>query len=97
LEDEKFDTLLNPSVLFEILSPSTRKADLFYKFTWYKKIPSLMEYIMIDSVRRDVEVAIRQWNGKWETKNVSEREFLQIRSIDYQMALDDIYKGTRFK
>ncbi len=52
---------------------------------------------MIDSVRRDVEVAIRQWNGKWETKNVSEREFLQIRSIDYQMALDDIYKGTRFK
>ncbi|MBO9659375.1 MAG: Uma2 family endonuclease, partial [Chitinophagaceae bacterium] len=39
-EDEMFDTLLNPKVIFEILSKSTRKADMTYKFTYYQQIPS---------------------------------------------------------
>lgn len=60
LEDDKFDTLLNPSVVFEILSPSTRKNDIGYKFLWYQHIPSLNEYIMIDSGKRFVQVVRKQ-------------------------------------
>ena len=43
LEDDKFDTMLNPSVIFEILSPSTRSIDKGRKMMYYKEIPSLKE------------------------------------------------------
>jgi len=56
-EDNVFDTLTNPSVIFEILSASTRRNDMVYNFMYYKQLPSLQEYIMIDSVK---------W-GAWST------------------------------
>ena len=49
IEDDKFDTLKNPSVIFEIISSSTALYDKGRKFFFYQQIPSLLEYIMIDS------------------------------------------------
>ena len=56
LEDDKFDTLINLSVIFEILSPSTRSIDKGRKFFFYKEISSLQEYIMIDSLNRFIQL-----------------------------------------
>ncbi len=63
LEDDKFDTLKNPSVIFEILSPSTTTIDKGRKFFFYQQIPSLKEYIMIDSLKRFIQLGRKQDDG----------------------------------
>ncbi len=46
-DDKEFDTLLNPTVIIEVLSPSTEKYDRGKKFEHYRSIPSLREYVLI--------------------------------------------------
>ncbi len=53
--DDEFDTLLNPKVIIEILSKSTRDYDKGTKFTLFRSIPSLVEYILIDSEKMFIE------------------------------------------
>ena len=62
--DEEFDTLLNPVLIVEILSPSTEDYDRGVKFRHYRSIPTLREYLI---VAQD-EIAIEQWTlreGHW--------------------------------
>lgn len=95
LEDDKFDTLLNPTVIFEILSPSTRKNDLTYKLSYYKQISSLREYIMIDSIKRAIYLYRRQPNGSWQPEDyAAESKSLYIETIGLHIPLDDIYYLT---
>ena len=94
LEDDKFDTLLNPSVIFEILSPSTGSMDKGRKFFFYREIPSLKEYIMIDSIRKFVIISRRQPDHSWVFENIAEDGALTIRTIDFTLTLQEIYDGT---
>ncbi len=95
LEDNTFDTLLNPSALIEILSPSTRQNDLGYKFSYYKQIISLKEYIIVDSVRRSVQIIRKQETGLWETENIPvDIDYIHIQTINLHISLDDIYYLT---
>ena len=95
LEDDQFDTLLNPSVIFEILSPSTRSIDKGRKFFFYQQIPSLKEYIMIDSLKRFIQVARKQANDSWKFENMDETHtILHIQTIDFQLPLSEIYYDT---
>jgi Uma2 family endonuclease len=95
LEDDKFDTLTNPSVIFEILSPSTTGIDKGRKFFFYQQIPSLQEYIMIDSQKRFIHIARRQPDNSWkmETLNEEATGFI-ISSVNYHLSIDRIYDGT---
>ena len=95
LEDDKFDTLLNPSVIFEILSPSTRSIDKERKFFFYREIPSLLEYIMIDSLKRHIIIVRRQTDQSWKFEDIGEHEFeLTIQTINFKLPLGAIYNGT---
>ena len=95
LEDDKFDTLLNPSVIFEILSPSTRSIDKGRKFFFYKEIPSLQEYIMIDSLKKFIQLVRRQPDGAWMFEDISNPEAsLFIRTINFHLYLQEIYTDT---
>ncbi len=95
LEDDQFDTLLNPSVIFEILSPSTRSIDKGRKLFYYKEIPSLQEYFMVDTAKRLIHVVRKEPNGSWNLENISESDpSVFIQTINYQLFLSDIYKGT---
>lgn len=95
LEDNQFDTLLNPSVLIEILSPSTRQNDLGYKLSYYKQIISLKEYIIVDSVRRAVQITRKHETGLWETEDIPiELNYIHIQTIGLPISLDDIYYLT---
>jgi Uma2 family endonuclease len=94
LQDEVFDTLLNPSVVFEILSPSTRGIDKGRKLFFYQRIPTLREYIMIDSQKRFVQSAKKQPAGSWLFEEISDTASLFIQTIDYNLPLDEIYRGT---
>ena len=97
LTDEHFDTATNPTVLIEILSPSTRNYDMGIKFKLYRDIPTLKEYILIDSENVYVEKHTRQEDNSWllsEIKN--SHELLKIESIQVAVALSDIYEGISF-
>ena len=95
LEDDEFDTLINPSVIFEILSPSTRSIDKGRKFFFYQQIPSLKEYIMIDSLKRFIQIARKQADDSWKFENMDETHIsLHIQTIDFQLPLSEIYYDT---
>ncbi|MDD9974392.1 MAG: Uma2 family endonuclease [Candidatus Poribacteria bacterium] len=91
-EDDTFDTLLNPIVLIEVLSPSTAAFDRGEKFEHYKQLTSLQEYILIsqDSVR--VEHYCRQ--GKQWIHNTFQRleDILSLASIECEVPLRAIYR-----
>ncbi|TMI75053.1 MAG: Uma2 family endonuclease [Bacteroidetes bacterium] len=95
LEDEKFDTLLNPSVVFEIWSPSTQKNDMGYKLLFYQHIHSLKEYIMIDSAKRFAQVVRKQPDGAWRFEDISgTHDALFISIVNLNLSFDDIYRNT---
>ncbi|MBX3253620.1 MAG: Uma2 family endonuclease [Chitinophagaceae bacterium] len=95
LEDNQFDTLLNPSVIIEILSPSTSGVDKGRKFFFYREIPSLQEYIMINSIKRYIIVARRQHDHSWIFENLaSDSMELHIHTIGFSLTLQKIYNGT---
>ena len=60
LDDDEKDTLLNPVVLFEVLSPSTEDYDRGGKFKHYRTLPSLQEYVLISQDRPLIEHYVRQ-------------------------------------
>lgn len=97
LLDNNFDTATNPTVIIEILSPSTRNYDMGVKFKLYRDIHSLKEYILIDSENVYVEKHVRQADNSWllsEVKNLDEQ--LTIESVQINIALIDIYEGISF-
>ena len=90
--DDTFDTLLNPKVIIEILSATTREYDRGSKFKLYRDIPSLQEYIMVDSETMLVERFAKNTEGNWtlfESKNPSDS--LLISSIDFKILLQEVY------
>ena len=95
-DDTHFDTLLNPTVLIEVLSPSTAAYDRGEKFASYQKLDSLCEYILIsqDSVR--VEHYLRR-DQEWDlTEFHSLTDVCQLPSIGCELSLKAIYAKVQF-
>jgi len=88
--------ILNPTVIVEILSPSTRDYDRGQKFKLYRDIPSLKGYILIDSESINVEAFYINEHGNWELKEYkSIEDSLSINSIQVSLELKEIYGGTK--
>jgi Uma2 family endonuclease len=97
MEDDKFDTLKNPVVIFEILSPSTEDHDRGKKFFFYRQIPSFSEYILVDTTRRFVELSRRQEDGSWVFGVVSDPEgYVPIAAIKGRVSMDEMYRNVQF-
>jgi len=94
-EDE--DTILQPTVIIEILSPSTKNYDRGKKFMLYKDIPLLKEYIMIDSESVSVEAYYIDEEKNWVLNKHKElTETLTFVSMGFDVALSDIYYYVTF-
>lgn len=95
-EDSHFDTLLNPTVLIEVLSPSTAAYDRGEKFASYQKLDSLCEYVLISQDRVRVEHYLRQE----QTWDLTEFHFLsdvfRLVSIKCELSLQAIYAKVQF-
>lgn len=95
LEDDHSDTLLKPSVVIEILSPFLRGIHRENKFAFYQQIPSLKEYVMIDSMKRYVIASRRQSGGSWVVENIHANAIeLPFHTIGFSLTLQKIYNGT---
>ncbi len=92
LADEHQDNLLNPVVLFEILSPSTEKYDRGLKFQHYRKIESLQEYVLVDQSQVRIECYTRQPGNTWTLRDYQRlEEEVTIDSIGVSIPLSRIY------
>ena len=90
-EDETFDTLLNPVVIIEVLSPSTEIYDRTEKFEYYKQITSLQEYILVSQDKVHVEHYQLQ-DMQWKLKKFHAlQDTLTFSSIGCKLPLRDIY------
>ena len=90
-------TLLNPVLIVEVLSKSTRDYDRGEKFNNYRSIPTLQDYLMIDSERVHVEHFQRQSDTQWLLSEYSKPEDeLTLNSVGLTLSLETIYQRTQF-
>jgi Uma2 family endonuclease len=95
-DDLEDDNAINPTVLIEILSPSTRDYDRGGKFKLYREIPTLKEYVLVDTESILVEVFRVNESDHWELEEYkSPEQTLQFTSLSISVALKDIYQGTK--
>ena len=95
LNDDEFNTL-KPTVIIEVLSPSTKNYDRGDKFKLYRDIPSLKEYILIDSESISIEAFKINSSGFWELQEYkSVDEQLSLPSLQLEIAMSEIYDGTK--
>jgi Uma2 family endonuclease len=91
--DETRDTLLNPSLIVEVLSPSTEIYNRIRKFEHYRSVESVSEYLMIASERVSAELYSRQPDGRWMLTAVNRLEdSLDLQSVGVHLALADLYE-----
>ncbi|MEM7588303.1 MAG: Uma2 family endonuclease [Acidobacteriota bacterium] len=92
LQDRFHDTLLNPTVIFEVLSPGTESYDRGKKFEHYQSIPSLMEYVLVGQLEWRVEQYSRQRDGSWLlSETTGSTGGISLDSIDCRLAMAEIY------
>ena len=91
------DTIINPVMIVEVLSDSTKSYDRGKKFEFYRSIPTLQEYILIDQYKIHVEQFYLDAEKKWgllEFNRLS--DILKLAKIDFQISLQDIYHHVEF-
>ena len=91
-DDNQNDTLLNPRVIIEVLSPSTESYDRGKKFAHYRTIENLTEYLLVSQDQPRVEQYVRQPNGDWLMHEATElTETIHLPSVDCDLKLSDVY------
>jgi Uma2 family endonuclease len=96
-QDDEVDTLLNPTLIIEVLSPSSEAYDRGKKFGHYRRLDSLQEYVLIAQDQPRIERYLRQQDQQWvltETSGLTET--VQLASIECRLALAEVYDRVRF-
>lgn len=96
-EDSREDSLLNPVVIIEVLSPSTEKFDRGKKFQSYRTIPSLREYILIAQDDYHIERFVRYGENTWLLSEATGKDaYIEISAIQCVLRLEEIYERVVF-
>lgn len=97
LHDDHGDVLLNPALIFEVLSRSTEAYDRGEKFERYKTIETLTDYVLVSQDRARLEHFARQPDGTWALTEVNGLDAsLDIESIDCRLPLAEVYDRVEF-
>jgi Uma2 family endonuclease len=97
LADERQDIVVNPTIIFEVLSPSTERYDRGIKFRRYREIESLTDYILVDQDQVRIEQYTRGEASTWTFRDYpAASETLRIESIGVSIPLAGIYEGIEF-
>jgi Uma2 family endonuclease len=96
-EDQRRDTLLNPTVLFEIASPSTEAYDRGQKFAFYRELESMTDYVVVSQAIALIDHFTRLPDGKWLLAGHRGLETVaHIDSIGCDLPLTDVYDKVEF-
>lgn len=95
--DEHQDTLLNPVLIVEVLSPSTEGFDRGEKSFYYRQLGSLHEYLLVSQDRVRIERYVRQANGGWSLHDYTELgQVVRLESLGIEIPIAQIYEGVDF-
>jgi len=95
--DGRRDTVLNPALIVEVLSPSTEAYDRGFKFAQYRALESLQEYVLVSQSEPRVEIFRRQSSGDWLlSESAGPESTCQFDSVSCTIALKDIYDKVTF-
>jgi Uma2 family endonuclease len=90
-------TVTNPRLIVEVLSKSTGNYDRSEKFDYYRSIPTLHEYILIDQSRYHVIQYVKANEQQWLMTNYNQAEgIVKLGSVDLALSLNDIYDRVNF-
>ncbi|NEP62494.1 MAG: Uma2 family endonuclease [Symploca sp. SIO2G7] len=105
--DNRTDTITNPKVIIEVLSPSTKAYDRSTKFEIYRTIPTFEEYLLIDQKRIYIEHFSKTDQKNWsfcdydeseqEITQSIEKKAISLSSVSLEISLADIYNKVNFK
>jgi Uma2 family endonuclease len=90
-EDGELDTLLNPSVLVEVLSENTEAMDRGPKFREYRSIPSFRDYLLVDQNEPLVEHYVRQDSGLWTYRDAGPDDRITLASCGVEIRVSELY------
>ena len=98
---DRLDTVLNPALIVEVLSDSTRDYDRGEKFRLYGEIPSLREYLLVEQAKMLVERysasgrAGDSWRDRWQLKEYTALdERVELLSVGVHLLMNEIYAGV---
>ena len=95
---DRNDTVTNPVLIVEVLSPSTRNYDRSSKFTYYRSIPTLKEYVMIDQNKYHVEYYRKLKTGEWLLSDHDSIESaFTLQSLEIELSLKDLYQQVEWE
>ena len=96
-EDNSLDILLNPTVIMEVLSPTTAADDRSWKFAHYRRLETLTDYVMLSQFQPFLEHYTRQENGQWVLTEVAGLDaVLRLPSLGCDLPLTTIYERVEF-
>ncbi|MBF2085800.1 Uma2 family endonuclease [Thermoleptolyngbya sp. C42_A2020_037] len=91
------DTVMNPCLIAEVLSKSTRSYDRGDKFAAYRTISSFQEYLLIDQDKIHVEHHVKVAENQWLFSEYNDPEFnLSLRTLDLQVQIANLYENIEF-
>ena len=86
--------VLNPTLIIEVLSPSTRSYDLGEKFSLYRSVPTLKEYVAVDPLKVYIEVHFINNNNNWELREYKDiSDDIYLPSLQMSLRISEIYEG----
>lgn len=97
LDAQDPDAVVNPRVIFEVLSKSTESYDRGKKFDLFRQLDSLREYILVTQDEPQVERFVRQDDGSWNLTVFKGLEaLLELPALECELPLREIYEDIKF-
>ncbi len=95
LAENTTDVITNPVLIIEVLSLGTESFDRGKKFEYYQMIPSLKEYVLVSQDKQKIETYFRRDKNLWQRNMIEKNDkTVLFQSLDYEVALEEIYYGT---
>jgi Uma2 family endonuclease len=89
------NTITNPTIIVEVLSPSTERYDRTIKFAFFRKMASLKQYVLVSQEEARIEAFHKDSEGGWQfTDAVGLEATIQFPPIQCELALSEIYQGV---
>lgn len=93
---KKDKAMMNPTIIFEVLSDSTGNYDRGKKFKKYQHLPSFVEYVLIEQDTPSIDVLVKKETGVWEmTSFTGLEDTLALNTLDIKIPLADIYEDVK--
>ena len=92
----EMSAVLNPCLIVEVLSRSTKDYDRTDKFRYYRSIPAFQEYILIDQYEIGIEQYTKIEENSWLFQAHNDATNIKFASIDIEMSVEDIYEDVNF-